>query len=652
MTGSIVDDNVSPLDPVVLESESVVFEREVLGELVQLHLQVLKRSMLLVQLLLVLGIALLVFRTVEARVLLGWGMLTVAMECLRSAYARVISKRGDNLEPNSVHHRLILLAAIVGATIGLGAVLFMPSMLLSHQALLGLILFAMPMAGVSVSSQAILAAYSLFILAPASFTWATLYPHQTYPVVGLTALYWLFIISVAADGEQLLRRSVTICQERTRVIQDLETRNVEEHAAAAKAEQLARSRGRILASASHDLRQPLHALSVYSAVLASNPAPDTLPEVARNIDRLVRSLGDLLHGLLDLSRLSADYYVPERQRISLDRLVDNICTEYEAKAENKHIRLIRKLEHVRLFDDPVAIARITRNLLDNAFKYTDHGHVLIRTRIKGNLGVLIVEDTGKGIPLNEQNRIFEEFYQLDRHERDQGVGVGLGLAIIQRLCELTGAQISLVSKPGVGSKFSVFFDSVGSGSLYDRGVKPTNSKYLQDKRIYVLDDEIDILDGMRALLNGWGVKVKTVNSPKAADALFKQSGIPDLFIVDLWLDGEIHGLELTRRLQHSYGNFPVLVVTGETEFGSFGSIDTAGHTLLHKPINAEVLYEAANKALNPDNYFSKSVQGLDILASNEVTTRLTIPPNYADDDQQDPLSIICQACNNSCYVKD
>jgi signal transduction histidine kinase len=116
-------------------------------------------------------------------------------------------------------------------------------------------------------------------------------------------------------------------------------------------------------------------------VLNSNPSQETLPKVASSIDRLVRVLGDLLHGLLDLSRLSTDYYVPEKQRVSLERLVGDICNEYEADAKNKRLRLIRNLQPIRLFDDPVAIDRITRNLLDNALKYTDQGEIRVLTRL-------------------------------------------------------------------------------------------------------------------------------------------------------------------------------------------------------------------------------------------------------------------------------
>ncbi len=326
-----------------------------------------------------------------------------------------------------------------------------------------------------------------------------------------------------------------------------------------------------------------------------------MPEVAHNIDRLVRSLGSLLHGLLDLSRLSANYYVPERQRISLDRLVEGVCYEYQSNTENKRLDLILDLGHARLFDDPIAIARITRNLLDNAFKYTEQGEVRVRTRSADGSAILIVEDTGKGIPVDEQSRIFEEFYQLDNPEHDHyNKGVGLGLAIVRHLCDLIDAQISLVSKPGEGSCFSVTFNSVVTDSSRQRKTASTDSMRLQGKRIYVVDDEIDILDSMRCLLSAWDVHIETANSPKTAEALFKQAGIPHLLIVDLRLRGEERGVELASRLQRIHGDFPVLIVTGETASEFLNKADKAGYPLLKKPITPEILYHAACRAIDPE----------------------------------------------------
>lgn len=574
------------------------FEQEVLCELVRLHAGMLTR-LPWVQTLLVVGVGLLIHRVVPPAWLIGWGLMTIGGECIRAHHARQLLQQARLESPTSAHRLLILLAAVVGATVGLSAVLFLPHMPLPDQALLMIILFAMPAAGVSVavSSRQILAAYSLLILAPAAASWAWLYPGQLFTVAGLTALYWGFILMVAGDGEHLLRRAVAIRRERDLTLRDLEQRNAEVRVAVVKAEQSSRARSRVLAAASHDLRQPLHALSVYSAVLVANPSAETLPEVARNIDRLVRNLGGLLHGLLDLSRLSADQYHPELQRISLDRLVAEVCNEYEPQAQDKQLRLVRKLGYVRLHDDAVAIGRIIRNLLDNAIKYTERGEVTVTTCRADDKAMVIIEDTGRGIPDDEQQKIFEEFYQLENPGRDQAAGVGLGLSIVQRLCELINAEIDLSSKFGTGTRFQVSFTSLSIEAASRPSQDEETSVCLQGKRVYILDDEKDILQAMRLLLFAWHIQVNSAVSAEQVQILFDRQGKPDLLIVDLRLGEMRHGVEIASHLQEVYGDFPVLVVTGETAMEAMQLSNHKGFPLLQKPIVADTLYAAVCSAL-------------------------------------------------------
>src|SRR4029077_19363317 len=137
----------------------------------------------------------------------------------------------------------------------------------------------------------------------------------------------------------------------------------------------------VLAAASHDLRQPLHALSVYSAVLAANPPPEAMREVASNIDQIVRSLGSLLHGLLDLSRLSSGHYTIDRQELSLDHLARGVGAEYERPAIEKGLKLHLDLEAISVMGDQLALGRVVRNLLDNAVKYTERGSIKITAKI-------------------------------------------------------------------------------------------------------------------------------------------------------------------------------------------------------------------------------------------------------------------------------
>jgi two-component system, sensor histidine kinase len=574
-------------------------------EVIGLHAQAMLR-MPWVQTFLVLGLGLCFFHFVDARLFVAWAALTIGMEFLRARYAKHVLVRGYATDPRHTHSVFVALAAASGASFAVGAVLFMPRLPILYQAMYGAVLFATPAAGVAVSqsSRNILAAYAMCMLLPSAATWGVIYPNVAIGVGALTILYCVVIILVAADGEKLLLRSVTIRHQRDQLVRDLEQRNTDVRAAMGEAEQSAKARARVLAAASHDLRQPLHALSVYSAVLASKPAPDLLNEVSVNIDQIVRALGNLLNGLLDLSRLSAGNYVPEHQQLTMDTLIAGVCAEYSQAAAQKNLVLVQELNTVRVMGDAVALGRIARNLIDNAIKYTDTGQVQVFTGMDSSqnppMAVLKVRDTGKGIPEAERAKIFEEFYQLDNPGRDRSKGVGLGLAIVQRLCELMGAKIQVESALGEGTEFRVTLPAeVGAAINRPNEDSAASAVSLENRRVYVVDDERDIRNSMRALLGIWGVQVATADSVKDADALFAKSGPPDLLIVDLRLADDEHGSQLAARLQKQYGMFSVLIITGETSSDALREAHDSGYSLLQKPVAAEVLRREIVRIIGP-----------------------------------------------------
>lgn len=578
-------------------------DREMLIELVQLHAQALLR-MPWVQTCLALALALLIHSYIKSLVFLGWALLSIGVENLRARYARQVLKRGRDIDPKRVHRVFVALAALAGAAIAVSAVLFMPQLPLLHQALFAIVLFVIPAAGtaVSQSSPYILGAYAVSILAPATAVWARLHPSLGPALAAMPLLYCVVLILVTADGEKLLLRSVIIRHERDRLVGDLERRNADVRVAMTAAEQSAQARARVLAAASHDLRQPLHALSVYSAVLASKPAPDLLSEVSQNIDQIVRALGNLLNGLLDLSRLSAGNYVPEKQNLALEKLLAGVCTEYQQAAALKGLVLRQDLAPVRVLGDSVAIGRIARNLIDNAIKYTEAGEIRVATHCEflgaASTAVLSVSDTGRGIPVSEQARIFEEFYQLDNPGRDRSKGVGLGLAIVQRLCELTGATISVESLVGAGTCFRLRMPALlGTEAAPEPASSGASEVSLHGKRVYVIDDEADILHSMHALLGVWGMHALTADCAAAADRMFETHGPPDLLIVDLRLGKDVQGAHLASRLQHTHGEFPILIITGETSSEALQQANESGYTVLRKPIAAEVLRRAIATAV-------------------------------------------------------
>lgn len=590
------------LPPAVVGNPSIP-DREVLTELNGLHARTLRR-MPWIQGALMPALSLVVYTPAVGGLFIAWAISNLAVECLRARYATSVLRAGDAFDPRRVHGVLVALAALAGFTMGAGAALLMARLPILDQSMLGVFVFAMPAAGVAVSqsSRYIAGAYTVSMLVPAAGAWMSLHPTQAVAVGTGTAIFCILMVLVAADGDQLLRRSVLIRHERDRLIQDLERKGAEVQAAMKLAEAAALARGRVLAAASHDLRQPLHALSVYSAVLTAKPEPEVLAEVGGHIVEIVRSLGSVLNGLLDLSRLSSGSYLPVQQRLELDKILAPVCAEFVAAARAKRLDFDVALAPVMVCSDPVAIARIARNLIDNAIKYTDAGSIRVATgtdrRAEGARALLTVSDTGKGIEVADRTRIFEEFYQVGNPGRDRNQGVGLGLAIVQRLVELLDGRISVSSEPGAGSSFELSLPalSTAESSLAASSVEEVPD-IVRGRRVYVVDDEADVLRGTRALLSLWGLEVQCAGSAAAAEHLCATLGPPDLLIADLRLSDEEHGAQLAARLQQRFGMFPVLIISGETSSAAFEEASRRAFPMVHKPVTPESFRAAVALAL-------------------------------------------------------
>lgn len=573
---------------------------ELLSEMLHLHARILRR-MPVFQVLLIAAIGWIVLPDTPWRLFLAWAACAFAVECARAAAAWwALARLGMNT-PHPVHGIFLSLDAIAGLAIGVCGALFLPRIPLLSQMVLEITLFTVAAAGASVvvSSKYMLAAYSSMVLIGAAASWSHLHRHQAPVVIALTVLYWLFLIGVSRDGERLLLRSITIRRERDEALHALERSNSEVQAAAMRAEQAAQSRARVLAAASHDLRQPLHALSVYSAVLLANPGPRTLEETGRNIDKLVRTLGEILGELFDLSRLSTGAYRLQREPFALDETIAGVCAEYAAAAAERGLALIHELAPVQMLGDAGAVGRIARNLIDNAIKYTDHGEVRVLTTQSGPMALLEVRDTGRGVARVDQERIFEEFYQIDNSGRDRDNGVGLGLSIVKHLCELLRARIDLESTPGQGTCFKISLpgalaETIPASAALAVGLGAPSWRGLT---VLVVDDDDTVRSSMRTLLTMWGFEVRSTSGAAEADQLLAHWGRPDLMIADLRLRDAEDGASLAARLSALHGPFPTLIITGESAEHALRAVRDRDYTVLQKPVPVDALYAAVGAAL-------------------------------------------------------
>jgi signal transduction histidine kinase len=362
------------------------------------------------------------------------------------------------------------------------------------------------------------------------------------------------------------------------------------------------ARSRFLAAASHDLRQPLHTLSLYAAALKLHAADGTTGEIARHINKALASLSALVDSLLDISKLDAGAVQPELQNVTLRAVLERVEADYRPVANGKGLEFHVIAPDLLVETDPVLLERLVRNLVDNAFKYTAAGSVTLAAHLDGRKARIAVRDTGPGIPPHERERIFEEFYQIGNPERDRVQGLGLGLAIVQRIAQLLGLPVELESEPGRGSAFTVAVPMAAERRAAQRAPAARDEaapRVLVGARILVIDDESDVRSGMRALLEQLGCRVSVCSGYADAARLLDQDGLEDVHLIvsDFRLRAHESGIDTVRRLRERLGPVPALLVSGDTAPERLREAQSSGLPLLHKPVSADKLMEAMLAAL-------------------------------------------------------
>lgn len=361
-----------------------------------------------------------------------------------------------------------------------------------------------------------------------------------------------------------------------------------------------RYKSHFLASASHDLRQPLHALNLFVAQLQTEKKPTERSRVASRIDAAVASMNELFEALLDMTKLEAGILLPNPAEFAVQRLLDRIETTFTELADRKglSLRVVPCSAWVR--SDPILLERILFNLVGNAVRYTARGGVVVGCRRVATQLRIDVCDTGAGIPEDQRQSIFSEFYQLASATPDRKAGLGLGLAIVDRLGRLLGHPVQLQSNPGRGSRFSV---SVPQAAEFRDTVELPTALQAADlargKQVIVIDDDVLVLDGMRGILQSWGCRVHTAASGAAALASVADGGEkPDLIISDLRLaDGE-SGIVVIERLREILGaTVPAFLISGDTAPERLQEASAGGFHLLQKPVSPMTLRATLNRLL-------------------------------------------------------
>ncbi|WP_227367584.1 NahK/ErcS family hybrid sensor histidine kinase/response regulator [Halomonas sp. M20] len=436
-------------------------------------------------------------------------------------------------------------------------------------------------------------------------------------ILGFFALYQditerrLAEIALQETNENLEER----VRERTQALSKANAALRQENRVRAEAEQALRqakqtaetanaSKTRFLAAASHDLLQPLNAARLFTSALSQQNDALDLKRTVGHIDNSLQAAEELLSTLLDISKLDAGALTPRRAHFPLANILRPLRAEFEVMAEERGLDLVVVTTDTWVDSDAQMLRRILQNFLANALRYTQYGHVLLGCRRHGQHLSIEVWDTGPGIPESKQAEIFQEFRRLDqvsRHKESEK-GLGLGLSIADRMSRVLDHPIRVRSWEGAGTLFSVEVPRVSAQEIpatSDDAPSRRTSNKLAGTRIVCIDNETLILEGMKAMLTGWGCEVFTATSIGGAKSILRHlEEDPDAILADYHLDNEVTGLMALEALdERSEGSVPGIVITADRTEEVAEEIKRAGYHLLLKPVRPAALRALLTRTL-------------------------------------------------------
>ncbi len=424
--------------------------------------------------------------------------------------------------------------------------------------------------------------------------WSAFQPdleHITFAIMGLIWIPVVAWLGYLHDGS--VKRSLNLRYENLELLDDLKVQKD-------KAEQANFAKSQFLASASHDLRQPVHALGLFVGALRAHEMSVEARKLLDHVAASVGALDGLFTALLDISRLDAGVMTAKKRAFMLGPVLHRIVSDLRPEAEAKGLTLRLVPCSVAVESDPMLLERILRNILANAVRYTEKGRVLVGCR-RGKALRVQVWDTGPGISQAHQEKIFEEFFQIANPGRDRAQGLGLGLAIVRRLTGLLHHPLRFTSQPGRGSLFEV---AIPVSQFVDAhpAIIAAASPNAMGGLVLVVDDEAAICEAMSRLLESWGHEVITALS---GDDMLAQvvncARPPALIICDYRLQDGENGIDVIRRLQSEFNeDIPAMLITGDTAPDRLQSARDSGFLLLHKPLSADRLREAMRSMMQAE----------------------------------------------------
>ncbi|KZT17532.1 hybrid sensor histidine kinase/response regulator [Acidovorax sp. GW101-3H11] len=544
-------------------------------------------------------LSVLFWRDVPAASIAGWLLAFAAVRGLRIGLG-LAYRRAGALQPggHAFWARWVVASAMAQALAwGAGSwVLLAPHNVVAEMALhIGLAAVVLGSVAHLAHHLPALAAYAAGVFGPLALRDVLVGQPLHYALALASVLMaWYVWRSGRAQAHALAQASAQR-QEKLALIDALQRENEATRQARADAEAAHASKARFLATIGHDLRQPLNALGLLSHTLRQAPtaaAPERVQALSGAIAECVGSMGALVEGLLELSRLDARTLTPRPTAFALQGLFDEMTGNFAAMAQERGLDLQVATTPATVWGDRALLARVLSNLVSNAIRYTPTGFVRVDAVQEGSAITVGVHDSGVGMEAAELPRIFDEYYQIDNPQRNRTQGLGLGLATAKRLSDLLGLDLSVHSIPGQGSSFSLRLpvaEPTPAAPLQAPPAEATPTP-LAGRRILVLEDDADSRQALCGLLASWGCAVVEASDLAAALALLPGAGTAaapiDALVVDLRLPGADDGMAAIARLREALGSpVPALLVTADAHQAEVQQRATAaGLPLLSKPI--------------------------------------------------------------------
>lgn len=446
--------------------------------------------------------------------------------------------------------------------------------------------------------QSVFASYFFCGILVLDARFATLHGSDYWPLAAIVNLYVSSMWLQARSNYQASRESIRLRFENISLMEELQQEVLRSQAARQEATDANLAKSRFLAAASHDLRQPIHALNLFLEALTATVRSKKAVALAAKARQAAVSSAEMLNALLDFSRADAGVLTPRSRPLNLQSVFDAVQTDLAHAAAEKGLRLRVVATALVVQADPALVQMIVHNLVSNAIRYTAEGSVLLGARRAGARVRIEVRDSGIGISESDQEAIFEEFRQLGNPERDRRKGLGLGLAIARRVARSFGEDIFLKSRLGAGSLFWLWLprSAEPAPNTTETPTEPVHQRAPFAAAVILVDDDPANREAMAEVLTHAGFKVRTAAG--WSDAIGAATDCPpDIIISDLRLQGP-DGLAVIEGVRSTTGQaLPALLVTGDTDPAGLRRLSCANAPVLHKPVQGQDLIRAVNQSL-------------------------------------------------------